>query len=99
MPEKWSKKEERQYEHIRRSQRERGVSAGRAQEIAARTVNKERRESGQTPNKRSQGTGNPNRPLPDRSKSELYNRARQLGVSGRSKMTKSDLVRAIRKAA
>jgi plasmid stabilization system protein ParE len=57
----WSDKDERKYEHIKDSSRERGVSEDRAKEIAARTVNKDRREEGRTPNRRTQGTGNPNR--------------------------------------
>ena len=92
----WSKKDERQYEHVKESNEERGVSEKRAKEIAARTVNKQRREEGRTPSRRTQGTGNPNRSLEDRSKQELYNRARELGVEGRSKMNKSELVNAIR---
>jgi hypothetical protein len=96
----WSNKDERQYEHIKESSRERGKSKGRAKEIAARTVNKQRREEGRTKSGRqtTSGTGNPTHRLEDRSKQELYNRAKQLDVSGRSKMSKSELVRAIRKA-
>ena len=93
----WTKKEERQYEHIKDSSKERGTSAKRAKEIAARTVNKQRRQEGKTPNKTTQGTGNPNKALEDRSKQELYNLAQDLKIEGRSKMTKSDLAAAIRK--
>ena len=93
----WTKKEERQYEHIKDSSVDRGVSTKRAKEIAARTVNKSRREKGETPNKTTQGTGNPNTSLDDRSKQELYNIAQDLKIEGRSKMTKADLVSAIRK--
>lgn len=93
---KWTKKEERQYEHIKDSSEDRGVPEDRAKEIAARTVNKTRRERGETPNKTSQGTGNPNVPLHKRSKDELMNRAQQMNIAGRSKMNKDDLVRAIR---
>lgn len=96
MPDSWTDKDERQYEHIKDSQRERGASKKRAKEVAARTVNKTRREHGRTPNRTTQGTGNPNRPLEDRSKDELYNRAKDLGIEGRSKMDKSELVEAIR---
>ena len=101
MPQKaWSDKDERQYEHIKDSAKKRGKSTKRAKEIAARTVNKERREEGHTKSgrKSTSGTGNPNRSLEDRSKQELYNRAKQLGIEGRSKMNKKELVRAIRKA-
>ncbi len=93
----WTKKEERQYEHIKESSKERGKSPRRAKEIAARTVNKQRRQRGETPNKRTQGTGNPNVPLRERSKDELYNKAQELDISGRSKMNKSELVSAIQK--
>lgn len=97
MPEAWTKKDEDMYEEIRDSYKERGKSADKAEEIAARTVNKHRRESGRTPNKTTQGTGNPNRSLDDRSRDELYNRAKDLGIEGRSKMNKDELVKAIRR--
>ncbi|MFU8817704.1 MAG: Rho termination factor N-terminal domain-containing protein [Pseudomonadales bacterium] len=96
MPEKWSDKDERQYEHIRKSQQQRGKDDKRAKEIAARTINKQRREEGRTPNRSSQGTGNPNKPLEQRSKRELYNRARELNIANRSSMTKQQLVEAVR---
>ena len=96
MPKSWSKKDERQYEHIKSSSKRRGKSTKRAKEIAARTVNKQRRQEGRTPNKRTQGTGNPRGSLRERSKAELYNRAKQLGIEGRSKMDKGELVDAIR---
>ena len=98
MPKAWSKKEEREYEHIRKSAKKRGRTAARAKEIAARTVNKQRRESGKTPNRTTQGTGNPQSPLEERSRKELYNRARELDIAGRSRMSKRELVRAVRKA-
>ena len=96
MPDAWSDKDERQYEHIKDSARDRGKSESRAKEIAARTVNKQRREEGRTPNKTTQGTGNPNTPLEDRTRDELYNRAKELGIEGRSAMSKDELVEAIR---
>ncbi|CAN5354190.1 hypothetical protein BH24PSE2_BH24PSE2_02940 [soil metagenome] len=96
MPEKWSDKDERQYEHIKDSARERGKPADRAKEIAARTVNKQRREEGRTPQKTTQGTGKPNKGLESRTKEELYNRAEELDIDGRSKMSKDELVAAIR---
>ncbi|MDQ3605292.1 MAG: Rho termination factor N-terminal domain-containing protein [Gemmatimonadota bacterium] len=92
----WSNKDRRQYEHIRESSLERGKSEERAEEIAARTVNKQRREEGRTPNRTTQGTGNPTSSLEERTKDELYNRARELGIEGRSTMNKDELVRAIR---
>ena len=93
---KWSRKDERQYEHIKDSQEDRGSSEKRAKEIAARTVNKTRREEGRTPQSSTQGTGNPNASLEDRSKQELYNRAREMNIDGRSRMNKQELVEAIR---
>jgi plasmid stabilization system protein ParE len=96
MPSKWSDKDERKYEHIKESAKDRGKSAKRAKEIAARTVNKGRREEGRTPNKTSQGTGNPGNQLEDRTVRELRNRASELDIAGRSKMNKNELVRAIR---
>ena len=95
-PKAWSAKDERMFDHVKESELERGRSADKAAEIAGRTVNQQRREEGRTPNTRTQGTGNPNRGLEDRSRDELYNRARQLGIHGRSSMTKSELVQAIR---
>ena len=59
-------------------------------------MNKRRRREGRTPNKTTQGTGNPNVPLEERSKRELYNRAKELEIEGRSKMKKRELVDAIR---
>lgn len=95
MPSAWSDKDERQYDHIRKSSRERGASEERAEEIAARTVNKNRRKEGRTPNKSSQGTGNPNRPYADRTKRELYNVAKKMKIDGRSSMDKQELISAI----
>lgn len=95
MPQAWTKKEERQYEHIRDSTRKEGKSLQRSKEIAARTVNKLRREHGETPQKRTQGTGNPHRKLTERTRDELYNLAKERGVSGRSRMTKAQLARAL----
>lgn len=97
MPKGWTTRDERQYEHIRDSAEERGVAEDRAEEIAARTVNKHRREEGRTPNQRTQGTGNPNLPLEERTRDELYNLARERDVQGRSGMRKDELVAALRK--
>src|ERR1043165_6649443 len=96
MPRAWSSKDERMYDHVKQSERERGVGEERAEEIAARTVNKQRREEGRTPNKRRQGTGNPNRGYEARSRDELYNIAREKKIPGRSKMDKQELVAALR---
>jgi hypothetical protein len=92
----WSNKDERQYQHIKESERERGRRSARAREIAARTVNKRRREEGRTESRRTSGTGNPNSPLEERTVDELRNRASQLDIEGRSSMKKAELVRAIR---
>ena len=51
---------------------------------------------GRTPNRRTQGTGNPNRGLESRSRDEVYNRAKEMNIESRSKMTKAELVDAIR---
>ena len=82
MPKAWSSKDERKYEHIKDSAEDRGASTKRAREIAARTVNKDRREEGRTPNKRTQGTGNPRKGLEARTRDELYNRAKEMDDRG-----------------
>jgi plasmid stabilization system protein ParE len=96
MPQAWSDKDERQYEDIKESQQKRGASEERAEEIAARTVNKQRRKEGRTPNKTTQGTGNPKQPLEERTKDELYELAAQRNVAGRSKMNKDELIKNLR---
>ncbi len=96
MPKSWSNKDERKYEHIKDSARERGASTDRAKEIAARTVNRDRREEGRTSNRTTRGTGNPNRSYEDRSVDELRNIASDLKIEGRSRMRKSELIDAIR---
>jgi hypothetical protein len=96
----------RQYEHVKASQRRQGRSEERAEEIAARTVNKERARAGESRTRsRSsvddissgrRGGKRSGRPGPrERTRDQLYNEARQLGVEGRSKMTKGQLQRAI----
>lgn len=97
MPSGWSNKDERKYEHIKDSSQERGMDKDRAKEVAARTVNKGRREEGRTPNRTTQGTGNPNRGYEDRSRDELYNLAKDRNIEGRSKMSKDELIRALRR--
>ncbi|MET7285278.1 plasmid stabilization protein [Streptomyces sp. NPDC005573] len=105
MPAGFSRKRERQYEHIKDSALERGESTRRAEEIAARTVNKERARSGESRTasrssiedmssgerggKRS-GKGSRG-PTYD----QLYNEARQRGIHGRSAMDKEQLRRAL----
>jgi plasmid stabilization system protein ParE len=92
----WTRKDERQYEHIRDSQIDRGTGEDRAEEIAARTVNKRRRTEGRTPNHKTQGTGNPRRRFEERSVDELRNLASQRHVAGASGMSKTQLIEALR---
>lgn len=92
----WSKKDERQYQHVKASEKRRGRSERRAKSIAAASVNKQRRHEDRTPNETTQGTGNPNTPLESRTVRQLYNRAKELNIAGRSGMSKSELIRAIR---
>lgn len=96
MPKGWSDKDERQYEHVKESELDRGRDEDRAKEIAARTVNKQRREEGRTPNKTTQGTGNPTHSYEDRSVEELRNLASERNIDGRSSMDKDELIRALR---
>ncbi len=99
-------KRARQYEHIKQSQKDQGRSEDRAEEVAARTVNKERAQSGESrqrsrsstndmsPGRRGgkrSGTSGPK----GRTREQLYNEARQRGVDGRSKMNKQQLQRAV----
>lgn len=93
----WTEHDLDMYEAIKSSLIGRGVAAERAAEIAGRTVNKNRRQQGRTPNVRTQGTGNPHSSLDERTRDELYNRAKELGIPGRSSMTKAELIGAIRK--
>lgn len=97
MPRVWTEKDERKFAHIRKSAKKRGAKEERAAEIAARTVNKDRRLEGRTAQQRTSGTGNPTRSLEERTRDELVNRAQQLNIKGRSRMKKSELVDAIRK--
>ena len=60
---RWIAKDERQYQHVKESELERGRPTDRAEEIASRTVNKQRREEGRTENMRTEGTGNPRKRL------------------------------------
>jgi hypothetical protein len=99
-------KRARQYEHIKESQREQGSSEARAEEIASRTVNKERARSGESrtrsrtsvddmsSSRRGGQRSGTDRPK-GRTRDQLYNEARKLNVEGRSKMNKSQLQRAV----
>ena len=99
-------KRARQYEHIKESQRERGTSESRAEEIAARTVNKERARAGESRTRSRTSTEDMSssrrggqRSGTDREKGrtrdQLYNEARKLGIEGRSGMNKAQLQRAV----
>jgi hypothetical protein len=99
-------KRARQYEHIKQGQREQGASESRAEEIAARTVNKERARSGESRTRSRSSTNDissgrrgglrSGRPGPrGRTREQLYQEARQLGVDGRSRMSKAQLQRAV----
>ena len=102
----WSNKRERQYEHVKDSAKERGASTKRAKEIAARTVNKERARSGEartssrtsrqdkSASRRGGQRSGTNRPK-GRTKEQLYNEAKRMGIDGRSKMNKQQLQRAV----
>jgi hypothetical protein len=99
-------KRARQYEHIKDSLREQGRSEDTAEEIAARTVNKERARAGESrersrtsvrdisSGRRGGLRSGTNRPK-GRTKEQLYNEARELGIEGRSKMDKASLERAV----
>jgi hypothetical protein len=102
----WSEKRERQYEHIEESERKQGASPRRAKEIAARTVNKERARSGEARQSsrlsrrdmssgRRGGLRSGTRGTKGRTKEQLYNEAKRMGISGRSRMNKQQLQRAV----
>lgn len=106
MPRGSSPKRERQYEHIRDGLRSRGASKDRAEEIAARTVNKERARSGEArtasrtstddiSSGRRGGLRSGTRRQKGRTKDQLYAEARKLDVPGRSKMSKAQLKEAV----
>jgi hypothetical protein len=104
MPQEWSNKRERQYEHIKDSEKKQGRSTKRAKEIAARTVNKERAHKGETKGSSSSSSGSRSRSGSRSSsgssnggqtKEQLYQRAKRLGIEGRSSMSKQQLQRAV----
>jgi hypothetical protein len=104
--EAWGNKRERQYEHIKDSLKERGEPTDKAKEIAARTVNKERARSGEaressplsrtdiSSGRRGGLRSGTNRPK-GRTKDQLYEEAKDMGIEGRSTMTKEQLQRAV----
>ncbi|GAB2442518.1 plasmid stabilization protein [Nocardia tengchongensis] len=106
MPKEWTDKQERQYEHIRDSAEERGATPKRAEEIGARTVNKNRARAGQTktasrtslqgksPQQRG-GERSGRRGPKGLTRDQLYNEARQRNIKGRSSMSKAQLAHAL----
>ena len=108
MPRKaWSAKRERQYEHIKEGLEEQGRPEDLAEEIAARTVNKERARSGEakTASRSSiddissgrRGGLRSHRGPAGRTFDQLYNEAKERGIKGRSKMNKRELERALKR--
>jgi|SRR3954471_10798917 hypothetical protein len=106
MPQRgWSNKRERQYEHIKDGLRERGESEDKAEEIAARTVNKERARAGEAKESSRTSTDDissgrrgglrSHRGPGGRTRDQLYNEAREKNIRGRSKMSKAELERAV----
>jgi hypothetical protein len=101
----WSKKRERQYEDIKKGLEDRGRSEDTAEEIAARTVNKERARSGEAKQKSRTSTKDissgrrgglrSHSGSKGRTKEQLYAEAKKKNVHGRSKMTKAELARAV----
>lgn len=101
----WSDKRERQYEHVKEGLEERGRSEDTAEEIAARTVNKERARAGESEQASRTSTDDisssrrgglrSHSGSGGRTKQQLYNEARDKGVEGRSKMTKAQLEQAV----
>lgn len=101
-----NKKRERQYEHIKESQEEQGASEGRAKEIAARTVNKQRARSGEsrtaskvsTKDKKSayqRGGERSHKGAQGPTKDQLYEEAKKKNIDGRSSMNKEELRKAL----
>ncbi|MBM9623923.1 plasmid stabilization protein [Streptomyces zhihengii] len=106
MPQGSSKKRERQYEHIKESAEKRGTSKGRAKEIAARTVNKERARSGEsktasktsTRDKKSasqRGGERSHTGSQGPTKDQLYAEAKKRNIDGRLSMNKQQLAKAL----
>jgi len=103
----WNAKRERQYKHVKESEKKQGRSTKRAKEIAARAVNKERARSGETSGRTSRtstrdmssprrgGLRSGARRPKGRTKEQLYNEAKPRNVPGRSRMSKAQLRRAV----
>ncbi len=105
MPKAWSAKRERQYTHIKEGLKEHGRSEKLAEEIAARTVNKERARAGEAreasrssiddiSSGRRGGLRSHQGPG-GRTKAQLYNEAREKNIPGRSQMNKAELLKAV----
>jgi plasmid stabilization system protein ParE len=106
MPQRaWSAKRERQYEHIKEGLLDRGETEDKAEEIAARTVNKERARAGEARQSSQVSTDDissgrrgglrSHRGPGGRTRRQLYAEAQQKGIRGRSRMSKADLLRAV----
>ena len=106
MPQRaWSKKRERQYEHVKEGLLERGENENTAEEIAARTVNKERARGGESRERSRTSTKDissgrrgglrSHRGSGGRTKAQLYEEAKDKNVKGRSKMSKAELEKAV----
>lgn len=106
MPQKaWNAKRERQYEHIKEGLKKRGSGEDKAEEIAARTVNKERARSGEAKQSSRTSTRDissgrrgglrSHKGPGGRTKEQLYNEAKKRNIPGRSKMNKAELERAV----
>jgi hypothetical protein len=105
MPAGSSKKRERQYEHIKEGLKERGRSEDTAEEIAARTVNKERARAGESKQKSRTSTNDMSSSRrgglrshsgsQGRTKEQLYNEAKNKNIKGRSRMSKAQLEKAV----
>jgi hypothetical protein len=102
----WNEKRERQYEHIKESLQDRGTPDEKAKEIAARTVNKERARAGEARESsrlsredissgRRGGLRSGTSRQKGRTKEQLYNEAKSMGIEGRSKMNKAQLAGAV----
>lgn len=105
MPKAWSAKRERQYDHIKDGLLDRGKSEKKAEEIAARTVNKERARTGEAETASRTSTDDISSSRRGglrshsgeggRTKDQLYNEAKRMNIEGRSSMNKAELEKAV----
>ncbi len=101
----WSEKRERQYEHVKESAQDRGTGTKRAEEIAARVVNKERARAGESDqasrtslqdvSSGHRGGKRSHSGAQGRTKAQLYEDAKRQRVPGRSRMSKAELQKAV----